>query len=42
VWHDGEAEHVVELVKVKPRFKPGPCAFTISVDSTVVAEATGM
>jgi len=42
VWHDGDAEHVVELVKVKPRLKPGPCAFTICVDSTVVAEATGM
>ena len=42
VWHAGDAEHIVELVKVKPRFKPGPCAFTISVDSTVVAEATGM
>jgi hypothetical protein len=42
VWHDGDAEHVVELVKVKPRLKPGPCAFTIRVDSTVVAEATGM
>ena len=42
VWHAGDAEHVVELVKVKPRFKPGPCAFTILVDSTVAAEATGM
>jgi hypothetical protein len=42
VWHGGDAEHVVELLKVKPRFKPGPCAVTISVDSTVVAEATDM
>jgi len=42
VWHGGDADHVVELVKVKPRLKPGPCAFTISVDSTVVAKATGM
>ncbi len=42
VWHTGDAEHVVELVKVKPRLKSGPCAFTISVDSIVVAEATGM
>jgi hypothetical protein len=42
VWHAGDAEHVVELVKVKPRLKPGPCVFTISVDSAVVAEATGM
>jgi hypothetical protein len=41
VWHAGDAEHVVELVKVKPRLKPGPCVFTISVDSTVVARATG-
>jgi hypothetical protein len=42
LWHDGEAEHVIELVKVKPRLKPGPCAFTIRVDSTVVAEANGV
>jgi hypothetical protein len=42
VWHGKDAEHVVELVKVKPRHKPGPCAFTIAVDSTVVAEASGM
>jgi hypothetical protein len=42
VWHDGDIEHVVELVKVKPRLKPGPCAFTICVDSTVVAVANGM
>ncbi len=42
VWHGGGAEHIVEMVKVKPRFEPGPYAFTISVDSTVVAEATGM
>ncbi len=42
VWHDEDAEHVIELVKVRPRLKPGPCAFTICVDSTVVAEATGV
>jgi hypothetical protein len=42
VWHHEDAEHVVELVKVKPRLKPGPCAFTICVDSAVVAQATGM
>ena len=42
VWHAGDVEHVVELVKVKPRFTAGPCTFTISVDSTVVAEATGI
>jgi len=42
VWHGEDAEHVIELVKVKPRLKPGPCAFTICVDRTVVAEATGM
>jgi hypothetical protein len=42
VWHDGDAEHVVELVKVQPSLKPGPCAFTILVDSTVAAEATGL
>ena len=42
VWHGGDVDHVVELVKVKPKFKSGPCAFTISVDRVVVAEATGM
>ena len=42
VWHAGDAEHVVELVKVKPRLKPGPWAFTIRVDSTVVANAIGI
>ena len=41
-WHAGDAEHVIELVKVKPRLKPGPCAFAIFVDGTVAAEATGM
>ena len=42
VWHAGDAEHVVELLKVKPRLQPGPYAFTISVDHTVVARAIGM
>jgi hypothetical protein len=40
-WRAGHGEHEVEIMKVKPRFSRGPSVYTISVDGTVVWEATG-
>lgn len=44
VWRRRVGEHDVEIVKVRPRMYGGarPNSYTISVDTTVVAEATGM
>jgi hypothetical protein len=44
VWRHRVGEHDVEIVKVRPRIIGGVRAqsYTISVDNTVVAEATGM
>jgi hypothetical protein len=43
VWRHQAAEHTIEIRKVRPRFFGGfrPNSFTISVDGTIVAEATG-
>jgi hypothetical protein len=43
VWRRQVGEHDVEIVKVRSMFGGGgPQSYTISVDNTVVAEATGM